>query len=218
MVQHHINDDLLMGYAAGSLPEAMDLVVATHVSLNDDARARLSSFEALGGAVLEDIEEAPVEDDSFEATMARIMGTAPAETVHIDHKTPVTNAIFPKPLRDYVGGDADAVAWKSVGLGVKQAVLPVGNDDATARLLCIPAGQAMPDHGHNGIEVTLVLQGAFIDDGERFARGDIEIATDDLEHTPIADIGEDCICLVVTDAPLRFNGLLPRIAQKILRI
>lgn len=218
MITHHVSDDLLMGYAAGGLSEAFDLVIASHVSLNDDARARLSSFEALGGAVLEDSGTAELADDSFEATMARIMGSAPAETVEMATKAPARHAVFPKCLRDYVGGDIDAVAWRPIGMGVKQAVLNTGDRDATARLLYIPAGQAMPDHGHNGVEVTLVLQGAFVDQDGRFARGDIEVASEETEHTPVADIGEDCICLVVTDAPLKFNGLLPKIAQKILRI
>lgn len=218
MITHHVSDDLLLGYAAGGLSEAFDLVIASHVSLSDDARARLSSFEALGGAVLEDSGTVELADDSFEATMARIMGSAPAETVETATKAPSRHAVFPKCLRDYVGGDADAVSWRPIGLGVKQAVLNTGDRDATARLLYIPAGQAMPDHGHNGVEVTLVLQGAFIDEDGRFARGDIEVASEDTEHTPVADIGEDCICLVVTDAPLKFNGLLPKIAQKILRI
>ena len=218
MITHHINDELLMGYASGALPEALDLVVATHVSLNDDARARLSAYESLGGAVLEESETADLADDSFEATMARIMGMPPAETVPEVAKAPMGNAVFPKPLRDYVGGDSDAVIWKSIGLGVKQSVLNTEKDGPTARLLYIPAGQAMPDHGHQGMEVTLVLQGAYIDEDGRFGRGDIEIASEDMEHTPVADIGEDCICLVVTDAPLKFNGLLPKLAQKVLRI
>jgi putative transcriptional regulator len=218
MITHHIPDDLLMGYATGGLTEAFDLVVAAHVSLNDDARARLSSFEALGGAVIEDSAPVEVDANSYEATMARIMGTAPAETVSAQAKTLARNPVFPRCLRDYVGGDLEAVKWRPVGLGVKHAVLNTGDSAATARLLCIPAGQAMPDHGHNGVEVTLVLKGAFIDADGRFARGDIEVACEETEHTPVADIAEDCICLVVTDAPLRFTGLLPKIAQKILRI
>ncbi|MES2813417.1 MAG: transcriptional regulator, partial [Pseudomonadota bacterium] len=32
-IRHHLSDQLLMGYAAGQLPEAFSLVVATHVSL-----------------------------------------------------------------------------------------------------------------------------------------------------------------------------------------
>jgi len=101
-------------------------------------------------------------------------------------------------------------------MGVKQAILKT-SPDATARLLYIPAGTAMPDHGHRGLELTLVLQGAFQDDEGYFARGDIEIADADLHHTPVADITQDCICLAVTDAPLRLKGLA-RLAQPFLNI
>lgn len=52
-INHHLSDDLLMAYSAGQLPEAFSLVVATHVSLCDDCRARLAAFDAVGGAVLE---------------------------------------------------------------------------------------------------------------------------------------------------------------------
>ena len=76
----------------------------------------------------------------------------------------------------------------------------------------------MPDHGHRGTELTLVLQGAFTDATDHFGAGDIEVANEELDHTPVADIGADCICLAATDAPLRFRGLMPRIAQPFLRI
>jgi putative transcriptional regulator len=76
----------------------------------------------------------------------------------------------------------------------------------------------VPDHGHRGTELTLVLQGAFADANDRFNRGDIEIADEDVTHTPVALAGEDCICLAATDAPLRFRGLMPRLAQPLFRI
>jgi len=87
-----------------------------------------------------------------------------------------------------------------------------------ARLLYIPAGQSVPDHGHRGTELTLVLQGAFRDEADRFGPGDIEIADESLKHTPVAEAGADCICLAATDAPLRFTGLIPRLVQPFFRI
>lgn len=217
-VNHPINDELLMGYAAGLLPQAYDLMVATAVSLDDDARARLSSYEAMGGALMDDIEVAPLRNDSFDAVMQRIAGDAPDQTVHVDVKTPRTDPVLPQPLREALGGDVDSVRWRNVGRGVRQIIVEGDDGEATARLLSIPAGQAMPDHGHEGAEITLVLQGAFVDGDDRFARGDVEIADSDMEHMPVADMGDDCICLVVTDAPLRFNALMPRIAQRFLNI
>ena len=214
MIRHHLTDDILMAYSAATLPEAFNLMVAAHVSLCDDCRARLEAFDAVGGAVLDDIcDSAAMSDGALAATMALIAGGAPVNVPRVARGA----GVLPAPLQDYVGGDLDAIQWRPVGMGVKQAILPTSKD-AAARLLLIPAGAAMPDHGHGGLEMTMVLQGAFIDSGERFARGDVEVATADLAHTPIADIGEDCICLAVTDAPLKFKSLLPRIAQPFLRI
>ena len=123
----------------------------------------------------------------------------------------------PAPLADYIGGDLAQVKWRSLGMGVRQAILPTATS-ASARLLFIPAGQAVPDHGHRGTELTLVLQGAFRDATDRFGVGDLEIANQDLNHTPTAEAGLDCICLAATDAPLRFNSLIPRLLQPIFRI
>lgn len=226
MVTHPLGDEYLMGYAAGLLPEAYDLMVATAVSLDDDARARLSGFEAMGGALLAGGEVAPLRDDSFEAVMDRIGATPPVDTVPAEVRTPRPGAVLPQPLREVLGGDVADLPWRGVGMGVQQVVIQGSGaavdatdaDEPVARLLSIPAGQAMPDHGHGGTELTLVLQGAFLDGETRYARGDVEAADGDTHHMPVADLGEDCICLVVTDAPLRFSGLLPRIAQRFLNI
>lgn len=216
-IRHHLTDDILLEYSAGTLSEAFSLMVAAHVSLCDDCRARLEAYDALGGAVLEDMVEETGEtvamaDDSLAATLALIGGAAPDAPAH-----PRKTGILPGPLQDYVGGDADRIRWRPVGMGVKQAILKTSSD-ASARLLYIPAGVAMPDHGHHGTEMTMVLQGAFSDEEDYFARGDVEIANEDINHTPVADISEDCICLAVTDARLKFNSLLPRLAQPFLRI
>jgi putative transcriptional regulator len=212
-IKHQISDKFLMGYAAGTLPEAFDLVIATHVSLSDDVRARLESFEAVGGAVLDDIGPAELADGSLEATLARIK--AMPETARGPARP--STGVFPTPLQDVVGGDLDAVKWRSAGMGVKQCVLQ-SSKRASARLLFIPAGQAMPKHSHKGSELTLVLQGAFRDEDARFARGDIEVADQAMNHTPTAEDWADCICLVAMDARLRFEALLPRIAQRFLGI
>ncbi|AWD21777.1 ChrR family anti-sigma-E factor [Pseudogemmobacter blasticus] len=213
-IRHHLSEPLLMAYAAGELPEAFALVVATHVSLCDDCRARSEAWEAVGGAVVED-GFAPMGDDALEACLARLDGLE-QEPRPVPQPAP-RRSVFPAPLAAYVGGDVSAVKWRSLGKGVRQAILPTDRQ-AAARLLYIPAGVAVPDHGHRGLEMTLVLQGAFSDATGRFARGDVEIADGDLEHVPVAEPGEDCICLAATDAPLRFKAMIPRLAQPFMRI
>lgn len=214
-IKHHLSDALLMAYSAGNLPEAFSLTVAAHISMCDECRARLGAFDTVGGALIDQAEAAPMAVGSLEATMERIKSAG--DQTSRQRPAVRTGGVLPKPIQDYIGGDLDAVKWRSVGMGVKQAILPTARD-ASARLLYIPAGAAVPDHGHKGTELTLVLQGAFRDEVDHFGPGDIEVANEDLDHTPVADIGADCICLAATDAPLKFTGFLPRIAQPFLRI
>jgi len=213
-IAHHLTEPLLMAYSAGTLPEAFNLTVAAHISLCDECRASLEAFDSVGGALMAECAVSDMAPGSMAAALAAAKSAQPRQTPAPAKRR---NGVLPAPLTDYVGGDLDAINWRPVGMGVRQAVLATSGP-ATARLLHIRAGAVMPDHGHRGTELTLVLQGAFLDDGEKFARGDIEVAGEDLHHTPVAGEGEDCICLAATDAPLRFSGWVPRLAQPFLRI
>ncbi len=201
-----------MGYAAGILPEAFSLVVATQMSISDEARARLASYEAIGGGILEDSDEAEMKPNAFKQALKEI--DIPTEKRPLP---PMVEGIFPKPLQKYVGNDLNAIKWKNIGRGVRQAILKT-DKHATARLIYIPAGTAMPNHGHNGLEMTLVLQGEFHDKEDFFARGDIEIGDENLHHTPTASGNGPCICLAASDAPLKFTSLLPRLLQPLFKI
>ncbi|ACM02351.1 anti-sigma-E factor ChrR [Cereibacter sphaeroides] len=211
-IRHHVSDALLTAYAAGTLSEAFSLVVATHLSLCDECRARAGALDAVGGSLMEETAPVALSEGSLASVMARL-------DRQIERPAPVRRADprAPAPLADYVGGRLEDVRWRALGGGVRQAILPTGGE-AIARLLWIPGGQAVPDHGHRGLELTLVLQGAFRDETDRFGAGDIEIADQELEHTPVAERGLDCICLAATDAPLRFNSFLPKLVQPFFRI
>ena len=162
---------------------------------------------------MDTVEVSDLADESLAHAMARL-NLPEAQT---PPRRVMKKGTLPGPLQDYVGGDLESIKWRPIGMGVKQAILTTSSE-AVARLLYIPAGVAMPDHSHGGNELTLVLQGAFFDEDDRFARGDIEVADGSVTHTPIADIGDDCICLAVTDAPLEFKKLLPRIIQRFVGI
>ncbi|MDE4132789.1 ChrR family anti-sigma-E factor [Phaeobacter sp. QD34_3] len=213
-ITHHIPDELLIAYASGTLDPAFALVVATHVSMCDESRARLGAHQAVGGALLDSL--APPEDQgiSISADMkARLM-----DALDDPYEAPPSygaSGIFPAPVMEALGGLPPK--WKPLGGGVRQSILSRGTG-GSVRLLYIPGGQAVPDHGHNGLELTLVLQGAFSDETGRFGVGDVEVANADLEHTPIAEEGPACICLAATDAALRFRSLIPRLLQPVFRI
>jgi len=213
---HHLSDDMIESYADGSLSEGWSIAVASHMALCPQCRARLGALEAIGGAVLSTISTPPIEDDAWAAMRARI-SALPREAAAPVRVEP-SAALLPRPLRDYVGSDVEGIRWRSLGRGASQLRLRTGDRETQVRLLRIPAGKPVPEHSHGGRELTLVLSGAFRDGDAVFGRGDIEDADPTLTHQPIATEDADCICLAVTDAPLRFTSWIVRLVQPVLGI
>lgn len=214
-IRHHLPDDLLLAYAAGNLSEGWSLAIAAHLGLCPVCRRREAQFVSIGGAALEDFAPAHLADDALAACLSRL--DEPEAAAMVARTNQGQPAILPQPLREYLGSDADAVRWSPVGGGIRQKVIPTGGD-ARARLLFIPPGEHVPEHGHRGLELTLVLAGSFADGHGEFYRGDIAVVDDSVQHTPIAGPGDPCICLAVTDAPLSFRSFLPRLVQRFVGI
>ncbi len=218
-IKHHPSEALLLDYATGALGETWSLAVATHLALCPECRRTVSDIEALGGSLLDAIVPESVASSAFDAVMARLDAAPDAAVVTRPAPAPATPVpTLPEPLRSYAGGDAETLPWKRLGLGAYHLPIATGNDGATARLLRIPAGRPVPTHSHGGLELTLVFQGAFSDTTGDYGRGDLQEADETLEHRPHAAPGEDCICLAVTDAPLRFRSIAARIAQPLIGI
>lgn len=208
-ISHHIPDELLAAYVAGSLPYAYEMLIATHVSMCDSCRAAVAAHEAVGGALIEEGACATVSTDLKADVLALL--DAPFEAPQPCQR----NGIYPGPLAQVLRNGKPR--WRPLGGGVRQDILQE-DEGGSVRLLYIPPGQGVPDHGHNGLELTLVLQGSFHDETGHFGVGDIEVADSDLEHTPIAGNEAPCICLAATDAPLRFQSWVPRLLQPVFRI
>jgi len=205
---HHLSDELLMDYASGALDEAASLFVSSHLTLCPHCRARMDELEALGGVLLEDLEPVSMADGALEALMARLELPEAANDVSEAPRQPklIDGKVLPAPLRQYFGCDLKDIPWQKKGGGVSVALVPGIGDGSHAFMLKVEAGRAVPQHTHTGNEYVMVLQGAFADENGEFARGDVELADGDVDHQPIAAPGEDCVCLAVTDAPLKFTG------------
>lgn len=215
---HHLSEDLLLDYAAGSLSEGWTIAVASHLALCPKCRTRSGDADMVGGTLLDSITPEPVAGEAWEAIRARL-DTEPA-TIPLKRATTAAapRPVLPMPLRAYVGGDIDTIKWRPLGRGAAQMLLPTADPTTQVRLLRIPAGKPVPEHSHGGRELTLVLAGSFRDDELVFGPGDIEDADGSILHTPTATPEADCICLAVTDAPLRFSSWLVRMIQPILKI
>ncbi|WP_299624787.1 ChrR family anti-sigma-E factor [Pelagibius sp.] len=219
MPAHHLSDEILMAYAAGSLPEPLSLVVVSHVTLCPACRAQMETYEALGGSLIEEIAPVGLPDSALSDIFARLddeasgpgeadpWGRAPARTP-ADHRS--VDGSVPRPLRDYLGQDLSALNWRSVIRGVEEAEIALDGGEVRTRLMRIQPGVAVPKHTHGGEEVTLVLTGGYSDAGGHYARGDVQVADPTVDHQPVADPGEPCLCLVISDAPLKLTGPIGR--------
>ena len=217
IIDHHPSEELLLDYATGALAEGWSIALATHLALCPDCRQKVAEMEIIGAAFMETAAPTPVSKKLHAELSAFSDGDVEAG-VSVSENVGSTSFIFPEPLRSYIGGDLDQVPWRRLGLGVYQCVIPTGDKQSVSRLLRIPTGKPVPTHSHGGLELTLVLCGAFSDKTGHYGRGDFQEADETLEHQPHAIAGEDCICLAVTDAPLRFSSFAARMAQPFIGI
>jgi len=100
-------------------------------------------------------------------------------------------------------------SWKKGLGGIKyfDINLTDSSKNSHARMLSIPPGKKLPNHGHEAQELTLVLEGGFSDENGHYNAGDVAIEDENNIHTPIADSNEGCVCLVVYEGNLKFKGL-----------
>lgn len=216
--QHIAPDELLLDYASGALSEPMNLVVATHLALAPQARRRVCEFEEIGGAMLDEIEPEPIEGGAVDALLERLDEVdTDAPEAPASRMKPVGDTALPEPLRSYVGTCLDELNWVSRG-PLDEVALLSDQPGVKTRLMRIRPGAAMPSHTHEGFEATLVLQGGFTDSTGHYRRGDIAVADDDVDHRPVADDDEVCICLAVTEGRLKLTGPVGRWLNPFVRI
>ncbi len=218
-ITHHLDDATLMSFAAGTLGEALSVVVASHLDWCPSCRRRAHQLDVLGAVVMQSIDGEEM-SCSEEAVFARAdniteLPRARRRPAPADENSNAT--ALPLPLEKLGVRSLDDVQWTWLGPGVRSCRLPLSNQDAGGdlRLLRIGAGRKMPEHGHGGTELTLVLNGAYEDKFGRFGRGDVADVDEDAEHQPIVTNTGECICLVASEHPAKFNGILGRILQPI---
>jgi putative transcriptional regulator len=76
----------------------------------------------------------------------------------------------------------------------------------------------VPEHGHGGAELTLVLTGSYSDATGRYHRGDVADLDEDVEHQPVVDPDGPCICLIASETKAKFRGMLARLLQPIIGV
>lgn len=217
-IKHHLDDATLMGLSAGALPEALANVAAAHIDVCPSCRRRLDDLDMLGGALLERVEPEPLSDGLTERMAAHFrddnVRSFPVHRARARHTKGERRGEIPKPLRRLIGSSLDELPWQWLAPGIRHYPIELPEESRGGlRLLRIKAGMRIPEHGHGGSELTLILRGAYHDRFGRFGPGDVADLDEDAEHEPRVDKDGECICLVATEQAARFKGFLSRVLQ-----
>jgi putative transcriptional regulator len=208
-IRHHLDDATIIAYAAGTLGEGLSIAVASHLAFCGECRNAVRAAERVGGHLLTE-DEKPVSDACRSATLASldaIVLKAPrAKTAVGEVPAVIANLIGNQPL--------DSLKWKSKGPGIATFDIAVSAGSNTRlQLLKVGSGKKLPEHGHGGEELTVILRGSYSDHTGKYQRGDIADLDEEIEHQPVVDSDVDCICLIATEAPAKFRSFWARLAQ-----
>jgi putative transcriptional regulator len=202
-ITRHPDDSTLMSYAAGSLPAALAVVAAAHVAVCPHCRDELAMMDLVGGSLLGDLPGTAMHGPlPAVPEVERSRPTAPSAAAASE---------VPAPLARLVGQDLDALRWRWVSRGSWLRHVPFAGSGNLHLFKCA-SNVMLPEHGHEGSELTLVLRGTLSDSTGRYLPGDICDLDNSIEHAPLA--GPDgCICLVAQDRPVRWRSLIVRLAR-----
>jgi len=203
MPTYHPDLDLLTEHAAGNLPLAQAACVSVHMNFCARCRRTASRLQDLGAALFEGLQPEPAGDALLDRVLARLDDEPPLSYAR-SPGVPVGQT--PALLQRLMSGDLKELVWKKITRSLRISYLKTGDPRYEFALYHIKAGGRIPEHTHQGSEITLVLQGGFSDADGSYHQGDFLLRRPTDVHAPTAVQSEDCICLAVLDAPLRFTG------------
>ena len=217
-IAHHPDTATLMAYAAGTLDEAFAVAVSCHLEVCDECRNSVRWAAALGGGFLcEETGTTPLSEGAFGRLLERISATSETPHTAPDRVSLAGDGVTrgtPRALSGYLDTDLELIRWKRIGPGVWQKPISLSSGASSSlRLLRIAPGRGVPEHGHGGQEITLILSGAYRDEIGYFGPGDVADLDEHVEHKPQVVSDEDCICLAATEKPTRFKGIAGRLLQ-----
>jgi len=227
LANFHPSDNLLVEYASGTLDWGLSIMVSAHLSTCAECRHKVRNLNCVGGAMISSSPSSSVDDQSFAKVMERIRAhstmvkeqlkpqaldtvisdTTLSESKAVEGIPPVLQKLLPQNKR---------LTWKRVSSSLHESQLQTGQNKYKLCFHKIKRGGKVVEHDHRGVEVTLVLKGSFSDEKATYIPGDFLVRQPGEVHRPIATQNKDCLCISLTDAPVKITGLLGKLINPFL--
>ena len=213
-IQHHPGDSLLLAYGAGTLSDGFSLVVSSHSFKCAQCRKSITDAEMIGGVLLDQAEPIKMKHQELDSLLDCLDDDDFEDYSTLNYQK-VQETEIPYPLLDYLSAPLDKLKWKFMAPGIRHFPLPVDTGSkGTVKMLKIDPGITVPFHSHNGMELSIVFRGSYHDETGTYCPYDVGDLDQDTSHQPVSDANEGCICLIATDTPLLYKGVLLRVLQK----
>jgi putative transcriptional regulator len=211
---HHPTDATLAEFLDGSLDAGRRVVVAAHMELCSSCRRLASAVDELGGTHLQQLPPAALEEGKLEWLLSRL--DSPLREPGA--RPPPDDLGLSKPVHALAPYELGAWRWIGPGVRWRAVNLPASTDGSRVFLLRAAPGTHLPHHAHVGTELTVILKGAFRHAGGRFGVGDCDDADETVEHLPVVEDGEECVCLVAMQGHIRLLSFVGRLIQPFVRM
>lgn len=218
-ITHYPDPATLMTCSAGSTPEALCAVVASHLALCPKSMEELGKLESIGIALFNELQPVAMKSNAKSVEPMRcepVASTAlPMLKAVASSKEPVSGDI-PAPLVDLLGPNLADLAWEPLSAGMRHFNIQLSAAAAgDLRLVELSPGRTIPEHGSKGEQYTVVLTGGcteLANGNERDLRkGDfVELEDDDRHAFTAGDAG--CTLLIGGEGPPNYVSLLRQAA------
>lgn len=229
MIKHHPDTEMLLEYASGVLDWGLSLAVVTHLHYCPTCRAQLKQMADIGGSLLSEVEPEPVKEDALDNVLNRIDAAEAEEsraTETTDSKTDIKLSVKHSdklmrnlpPVVNKLLLDNRSLKWKKIMPGFKMARLQSGQGKYEVALHRLQAGRKVAEHGHKGVEVTVVMEGCFSDKRGVYSQGDLLVMEPGRTHRPTAALNQDCLCFSVSESPVQLTGIVGKFVNPFLSV
>lgn len=198
-IKHHPDISTLMTCSAGATPEALCAVVVSHLSMCPECLKQMGKLEKIGVAMFSGLEPAEMEHEA-PVPQARSL----AFETHGAVRQRTQDVQVPAPLVERLGDRLDEINWETLWPGVEHYHVPLSpGAEGDLRLFRLAAGQSIPEHGHIGEELTIVLMGRCHDGTRELEVGDFSDLDDGDRHMVTAR-ESGCLLLIASEGRPQF--------------
>ena len=127
-------DALLLDYAAGALSLPLEVLVETHLAMNEESAKTMNMLMKLGGVLLEDSDPVSLSEGALENVLKAIEQDEGKQPDTSKRKIDTNCALLPRPIADYLP-DRNDPSWRRIGIGLFECDVVFDNDPGSGKIL-----------------------------------------------------------------------------------